>query len=75
MRANARTALGGKLSEEDLFNYQVALSAKQKAEMPADPFKDILAQQQTAIDEMKASQLSQRDRSIASKQQELDAKY
>jgi len=75
MRANARTALGGKLSEEDLFNYQVALSAKQKAEMPEDPFKDILAQQQTAIDEMKASQLSQRDRSIASKQQELDAKY
>jgi hypothetical protein len=43
--------------------------------MPEDPFKDILAQQQTAIDEMKASQLSQRDRSIASKQQELDAKY
>ena len=40
-RINARKALGGKLSEDDIYNYQVALEAQQKAQtdMSQNPFQ------------------------------------
>lgn len=76
-RINARKALGGKLSEDDIYNYQVALEAQQKAQtdMSQNPFADQLAQQNALIEETKASQMSAREKQIAQKQQELDAKY
>lgn len=76
-RINARKALGGKLSEDDIYNYQVALEAQQKSQtdMSQNPFADQLAQQNALIEQTQASQMSAREQQIARKQQELDAKY
>lgn len=76
-KINARKAIWGKLNESDIYNYQVALEAQQKAQtdMTQNPFADQLASQNALIEETKASQMSAREKQIAQKQQELDAKY
>lgn len=76
-KINARKAIWGKLNESDIYNYQVALEAQQKAQtdMSQNPFADQLASQNALIEETKASQMSAREKQIAQKQQELDAKY
>jgi hypothetical protein len=73
-KANARKAMGGKLSEQDIYNYQVALNAQQK-QTAQDPYADYIAKQQAELEATQADQKTAREKAMEAKKAELEAKY
>lgn len=75
-KMNARKAAGGKVTEQDMYNYQIAYDAQKKsAGEPTDPYQAWIQQQQDALKAQQDAQMSEREKAKQIKQQELDAKY